>query len=177
MWKFLLLKQHCWGMVQLLQLEGCSANYLLVKDRAIISATQEVVGCHWRHRFYSFSHQIYSLQSGEDLLADPHLELVVPLPPTPPPPPPLAPMLLNCSKQAITSNQPGFWEQGEGGVMEDWSWRRVTNIIMLHGSIGLIQKDMCLTVNTTNAATHNTAFCKSSVNASTLHSCSYFKQG
>lgn len=96
---------------------------------------------------------------------------------TPPPPPPLAPMLLNCSKQAITSNQPGFWEQGEGGVMEDWSWRRVTNIIMLHGSIGLIQKDMCLTVNTTNAATHNTAFCKSSVNASTLHSCSYFKQG
>lgn len=31
-------------------LEGCNANYLLVKGRAIISVTQEVVGCHWRCR-------------------------------------------------------------------------------------------------------------------------------
>lgn len=35
--------------VLLVQLDGCAANYLLGKDRIIISVTQEVVGCHWRH--------------------------------------------------------------------------------------------------------------------------------
>lgn len=59
------------------------------------------------------------IQSGEDLLADTHLELVVPLPPTlPPPAPPLnldnwsdeSQILLwiNSSKQDMTPSQPAY---------------------------------------------------------------------
>lgn len=172
-------------MLQLLQLEGCSANYLLVKDRAIISATQEVVGCHWRHSFtasvirfilYSLG-RIYLQTHIWSWLYLYHLHpsfLPYPCP--------------HAVKQQQTRHdfQPAcIWEKGMGGVMEDWSWRRVKgkedeNLFCAQtsncftGQIGLIQY-VCLTVNST--ATQNAALCKSSVNASTLHSCSYFKQG
>lgn len=36
-------------MFLLVQMDGCSAIYSPVKDRGLISVTQEVVGGHWRH--------------------------------------------------------------------------------------------------------------------------------
>lgn len=91
------MKEALLRNVSQVQLEDCGANNLPVKDRLAIPVTQEIVGSATEDTritcFYGLTRQIYALQSGEDLLTDQHLELVVPITTNTPPFPPLNPPL------------------------------------------------------------------------------------
>lgn len=93
------------------------------------------------------------------------------------------PLLLNSSKQDIASSQHGRGEGGgrEGGreLEERQMWRRQNLFCVkcqIVKQVNRFSRETCLTVNSAHTATRNTALCKSSVNAFTFHSCSYFKQ-
>lgn len=75
---------------------------------------------------------------------------------------------------------PAWWREGGLEQEERQMYRRQNLLCVQMPNCRTGQQDFsretCLTVNSAHTATQNAALCKSSVNAFTFHSCSYFKQ-